>query len=219
MQEQQLLEEREAQRLRDELARQQLMLLREIIRLEREQLKLLEVIAREIHHLPPPPPEQPRLASIRLAFSSTSQRPQDATFWDNVFSDTMAKVQRSIIPTIRTATPPPGASLMPTPGPITLTTAGQAVTASVLGFDQFGNPFTGPIPTPTFSSDDTAGAIVTFDPTTGIVTAVANGVANITASLTTAEGLALTDTEAVTVAIAVVPPPTPVLSSVKVAFA
>ena len=108
---------------------------------------------------------------------------------------------------------------VPTAGPVTLTTAGQQVTASVLGFDQFGNPFTGTMPTATLSSDDTAQAIVQFDPTTGLTTAVANGVANITASLTTAEGLALTDTEAVTVAIPVVPPPTPVLSSIKVAFA
>ena len=105
---------------------------------------------------------------------------------------------------------------MPTPGPVTLTSVGQQVTASVVGFDQFVNPFTGTIPPATFSSDDTAQAIVTFDPTTGLVTAVANGVANITASLTTAEGLALTDTETVTVAIN--PPPAPVLSSIKVAF-
>lgn len=110
-----------------------------------------------------------------------------------------------------------GAS-MATPGPVTLSTAGQQVTASVVGFDQFGQPFTGTIPPATLSSDDTAGAIVTFDPTTGLTTAVANGVANITATLTTAEGLSLTDTEAVTVAIPVVPPPTPVLSSIKVAF-
>ena len=108
---------------------------------------------------------------------------------------------------------------MPIAGPVTLTSAGQQVTASVLGFDQFGAPFTGTMPTATLSSDDTASAIVTFDPTTGLTTAVANGVANITASLTTAEGLALTDTEAVTVAIPIVPPPTPVLSSIKVAFA
>ena len=111
-----------------------------------------------------------------------------------------------------------GTPPMPTPGPVTLTTAGQQVTASVLGFDQFGQPFTGTMPPATLSSDDTAQAIVTFDPTTGLTTAVANGVANITARLTTAEGLALTDTEAVTVAIPVVPPPTPVLSSIKVAF-
>jgi uncharacterized protein YjdB len=112
-----------------------------------------------------------------------------------------------------------GNNLMATPGPVTLTSVGQAVTASVIGYDQLGNVFTGPIPTTTFTSSDTASAIVAFDPTTGLTTAVANGVANITASLTTAEGLALTDTEAVTVAIPVTPPPTPVLSSIKVAFA
>jgi hypothetical protein len=108
---------------------------------------------------------------------------------------------------------------MATPGPITLTTVGETATASVVGFDQFGQPFTGTMPTATLSSSDTAGAIVTFDPTTGKTVAVANGVANITVSLTTAEGLSLTDTEAVTVAIPVVPPPTPVLTTIKVAFA
>lgn len=109
-------------------------------------------------------------------------------------------------------------AIMATPvaGPVTLTAVGQTVTASVLGFDQFGNPFTGTIPTPTFSASDTTGAIATFDPATGLVTAVANGVDSITASLTTAEGLALSDTEAVTVAIPVV---APVLTTIKVAFA
>lgn len=104
----------------------------------------------------------------------------------------------------------------PVAGPVTLTSAGQTVTASVLGFDQNGNPFTGTIPTPVFSSSDTGGAVITFDPSTGIVTAVANGTAGITASVTSAEGLALTDTETVTVAIPVV---APVLTSIKVAFA
>ncbi len=103
-----------------------------------------------------------------------------------------------------------------TPGPVTLTAVGQTVVASVLGFDQFGQPFTGQIPTPVLSSDDTSSAIVTFDPVSGQTVAVANGVANITANLTTAEGSVLTDTESVTVAIA--PPPEPVLSSIKVAF-
>ena len=112
-----------------------------------------------------------------------------------------------------------GTNSMPTPGPITLTTAGQTATASVLGFNQFGNPFGGVMPPATLSSDDTAQAIVTFDPTTGLTTAVADGVANITANLTTAEGLALSDTEAVTVAIQITPPPPEVLSSIKVAFA
>lgn len=104
----------------------------------------------------------------------------------------------------------------PTPGPVTLTSVGQTVTASVLGFDQNGQPWTGALPTATLSSSDTSSAVITFDPTTGLTTAVANGVANITANLTTAEGLALTDTETVTVAISVT---TPVLSSIKVAFA
>lgn len=112
-----------------------------------------------------------------------------------------------------------GDSLMATPGPITLTSAGQTTTASVVGFDQFGQPWAGALPTAAFTSDDTSGAVVTFDPTSGLVTAVANGVANITATLTTAEGKSLSDTEAVTVAIPIVPPPVPVLSSIKIAFA
>ena len=111
-----------------------------------------------------------------------------------------------------------GINTMPTAGPVTLTAVGQQVTASVLGYDQFGQPFTGTMPTATLSSDDTAQAIVTFDPTTGLTTAVANGVANISATLTTAEGPSLSDTEDVIVAIPIVPPPTPVLSSIKVAF-
>ncbi len=102
-----------------------------------------------------------------------------------------------------------------TPGPVTLTQVGQTVVASVLGFDQFGQPFTGQIPTPVLSSDDTSSAIVTFDPVSGQTVAVADGVANITATLTTAEGSELTDTESVTVAITV---SVPVLSSIKVAF-
>jgi hypothetical protein len=104
-------------------------------------------------------------------------------------------------------------------GPITLVAVGATATASIVGFDQFGQPFLGPMPVPTLSSDDTAGAIATLDPSTGKVTAVANGVANITGSLTIAEGLSLTDTETVTVAIPVTPPPPQVLSSIKVAFA
>jgi len=112
-----------------------------------------------------------------------------------------------------------GETMAATAGPITLTKVGQTATASVLGFDQFGAPFTGTMPAATLSASDIDGAIATFDPKTGLVTAVANGVDNITAVLTTAEGLSLTDTEAVTVAIPVVPPPAPVLSSIKVAFA
>lgn len=110
-------------------------------------------------------------------------------------------------------------SSMPTIGPAILTAAGQQVTASVAAFDQNGQPFLGTVPAATFTSDDTAQAIVQFDPTTGLTTAVSNGVANISATLTTAEGLSLSDTETVTVAIPVTPPPPQVLSSIKVQFA
>lgn len=107
----------------------------------------------------------------------------------------------------------------PVVGPITLTAVGQSATASVVGFDQFGNVFTGIIPTPTFAASDTAGTIATFDPATGLVVAVANGVDNISATVVTTgpdgNPLTLTDSESVTVAIPVV---APVLSSIKVAF-
>ena len=114
-----------------------------------------------------------------------------------------------------------GVSPMAAIGPVILTTAGQVVTASIAGFDQLGNPWTGTIPPVTYAIDNAAiaSSVPNADGVTDAVTAVANGVANLTASLTSAEGLALTDTETVTVAIAVVPPPTPVLSSIKLQFA
>ena len=107
---------------------------------------------------------------------------------------------------------------MATIGPVTLTSVGQVATASVVGFDQFGNPMPASfvMPSITWTDDDAAGAIVTLDAVAGTVTAVANGVANLTASVTSAEGLALSDTETVTVAI---PVAVPVLSSIKIAFA
>lgn len=112
----------------------------------------------------------------------------------------------------------------PIAGPVILTTAGEQAIASILGFDQNGNPWTGTIPPVTFTSSDTAGAIVTSTPNadgvTDTVTAVGNGVASLTANLTTAEGLSLTDTETVTVTLTIAPPPPPlVLSSIKIAFA
>ena len=127
--EQREIEERQREYAREEAARNQTMLLREMVRLERESLKLLEVIAREVHKLEPP---ELRLAKIKLLFTPSAPRPLDATFWDNAFAPTMS-VKRHItpIPTTRTSTSL-GASLMPTPGPITLTTAGQTATASVL---------------------------------------------------------------------------------------
>jgi hypothetical protein len=110
---------------------------------------------------------------------------------------------------------------MATIGPVTLTTAGQSVTASIAGFDQFGNPWTGVIPPVTYTIDNPSVATSTpnADGLTDGVVAVANGVANLTATLTTAEGLALTDTETVTVAISGGGGGTPVLSSIKIQFA
>ncbi len=104
---------------------------------------------------------------------------------------------------------------MPTPGPITLTAAGQTTTAVIANpLDQFGQPFTGPLPTATFTDDNAAAA--TTDPTSGVVTAIANGTDNVTASLTTAEGVALTASGQVIVDI---PVAAPVLTSFEVQFA
>lgn len=102
---------------------------------------------------------------------------------------------------------------MPNPGPLTLTAAGQTATAVIVGFDQHGNPWTGAIPTATFAGDNDGFA--TVDPTSGLVTAVANGTVNLTGSLTTVEGLSLSDVEQVIVAI---PVEVPVLSAIKVQF-
>ena len=95
-------------------------------------------------------------------------------------------------------------------GPVTIS-VGQKVTASVVGFDQNGAAYLGVIPAPTFAIDNAA--VATIDPTSGITVGVSAGVANATASLTSAEGLALTDTETVTVTAVV-----PVLSSIKISF-
>jgi hypothetical protein len=127
---------------------------------------------------------------------------------------------------IRFSQPVPQGASMSAPagfveGPITLTVAGQTVQAIVDGYDQFGNPM--PVgfvlPTVTWTVDNAAFAsIATNADGSATVTAVANGVSNVTAALTSTEGLSLSDVEAVTVAIPVTPPPTSVLSSVKIAF-
>lgn len=113
-------------------------------------------------------------------------------------------------------------SKVPTADSVILVSAGQQAVASILGFDQFGNPWTGAIPEVTYSIDNDAIATSTpnADNETDVVEAVANGTANLTATLTTAEGLDLTDTEQVIVNIpAPPPPPVPVLTSIKIAFA
>jgi hypothetical protein len=73
-------------------------------------------------------------------------------------------------------------------------------------------------PNITFLIDNPALASSTpnADNQTDVVTYVSAGVANLTASCTSAEGLALTDTETVTCSPVVVPPP--VLSSIKINF-
>lgn len=94
-------------------------------------------------------------------------------------------------------------------GPVTLT-VGQKTVASIDGFDQNGAPFTGPIPTPTFSLSDTSMDSVDA---AGNVTSLAPGTDNLTATLTTADGRTLTDTETITNLAQA-----PVLSSIKINF-
>lgn len=101
-------------------------------------------------------------------------------------------------------------------GPVTLT-VGQVTVASLDGFDQNGNPFTGAIPTPVWSIDQPTLDSIAADATNAAnedVTSLAVGVANLTATVTLASGLNLSDTESVT-NIAV----SPVLSSIKINFA
>jgi len=100
-------------------------------------------------------------------------------------------------------------SPMPTPGPITLTKQGETNQTVIVGLDQFGQPWTGPIPTATYADDNPAA--VTTD-ANGLATAVANGTDNVTASLTTVEGLPLTATLQFIVDI---PAPVPVLTSIS----
>jgi hypothetical protein len=120
-------------------------------------------------------------------------------------------------------------AMAPTTGPVTLTAAGQVATASVLGFDQDGKPMPEGFQMPPVSyADDNPAAAATVgnaDGETAEVTAMGNGVDTVTASLVSAEGLQLSDTQAVTVDIAPPPPPppppppsTPVLTSIKLAF-
>lgn len=114
-----------------------------------------------------------------------------------------------------------GGIKMATPviGPVALN-VGDAVTGSVAVFDQNGNPMPAGfvVPAVSYSMDNPAIASSTpnSDGQTDAVVALSAGVANLTASLTTAEGLTLTDTETVTVTSVVV---VPVASSIKVAFA
>lgn len=98
-------------------------------------------------------------------------------------------------------------------GPVTLT-VGQKTKATVVGFDQFGAPFNGTLPPASFSLDNTTLDSGTSDGAGGFdITSLAAGVANLTAALSTAEGIGLQDTETIT-NVAIVP----VLSSIKLDF-
>lgn len=92
---------------------------------------------------------------------------------------------------------------------------GQTEVASVVGFDQNGQPFLGSIPTPAWAIDNPALATIAADatnPANEDVTGVAAGVANLSVTVQGPNG-PLTDSEAVTV---VVPQ---VLTSVAITFA
>ena len=102
-----------------------------------------------------------------------------------------------------------GGNTMPV-GPLTIS-VGQKYVASVVGFDQNGAPFTGPIPAASFAVADAT--VASIDPTAGTGAGLAAGVTGVSASLTSAEGLALTDSETLTVTAVV-----PVLSSIKVSL-
>jgi hypothetical protein len=78
---------------------------------------------------------------------------------------------------------------MPNPGPITLVAAGETDQTVLVGVDQFGNPWTDPFPVATYADDNPAAAQVDAN---GLVTTVANGTDNVTASLTNGRGDVLT---------------------------
>lgn len=98
--------------------------------------------------------------------------------------------------------------------------SGQSTVATIDYFDQTGAPMPAGFvpPAVTYSIDNSAVASSTpgTDGQSSAVAYVSAGVANLTASVTTAEGLNLTDTETVTCSPVVAPPP--VLSSVKINF-
>ena len=99
-------------------------------------------------------------------------------------------------------------------GPVTAT-VGQSFKATVDGFDQFGAPWTGAVPPVSYSIDNPAldSSTPESDNFTDDLVSLGAGTANLTASLTTAEGKVLSDTETITNVAAA-----PVLSSIKINF-
>jgi hypothetical protein len=120
--------------------------------------------------------------------------------------------------------PPPPEDPMITPDTVTLTTAGQKVTARIIKFlDQDGNlmPTDFVPPEVDFSTDDTSGAvaqIVDNADNTASVTDVADGTATLTAKTTSAEGKAISATATIVVSNGPPPPPKQVLTSMQIGF-
>ena len=103
-------------------------------------------------------------------------------------------------------------------GPVILN-VGQKTSATLFGFDQNGQPMpaTFVMPTVTWTLDIPAFDSSTPNASNGVdLVSLSAGVANLKADVTSAEGLALSDTETVTNNPVVVVPP--VLSSVKIGF-
>lgn len=98
---------------------------------------------------------------------------------------------------------------------------GQATVASVLYFDQTGAPMPSGFvpPNVSFSIDNSgiASSTPNSDNQTDVVAWVSAGAANLTATVVSAEGVTISDTETVTCSPVVVPPP--VLTSIKIDFA
>lgn len=83
-------------------------------------------------------------------------------------------------------------------GPVTLTPATPRTKATVLGFNADGSPFTGTMPTATYTPDSTSFASFTDDGTNGSdIVGSADGTTNLGVTLTTAEGVPLSDSSQV----------------------
>lgn len=104
-------------------------------------------------------------------------------------------------------------------GPVVLS-SGQSTTATLDFFDAVGNPmpagFVPPVVTFTIDNAAVASSTPGADGQSDVVAYVAAGTAKLTASVTSAEGLALSDTETVTCSPVVLLPP--VLTSVRLNF-
>lgn len=182
--------------------------LRDIEAMERTNSNLLRQILARL-----PPLSRPELSSIKLQFTPPVtpiivrklDSPQLLQFDLNQF-------QKGPFPAMSTTPTSP----QPVPGPVNAV-VGQATTASVLYFDQNGNPmpagFTAPV---TFSIDNPviASSTPNADGTSDAVVALAAGVANLTATVQGPNG-PLSNSEPITVTAVVF---TPVLSSIQLAF-